>query len=85
MTLVFLSRAIHTNAAVSCPFHRGRRALPFKRVRNRGGWTVALKHGPEMIVLRRIDCKFPQLKINKINQMCSIIDLDAYDEIEDVA
>jgi hypothetical protein len=47
----------------------------------RGGWTVALKQAPESIVLRRIDRKFLQLKINKINQMCSIIDLQAYDEI----
>ncbi|MBB3386000.1 MULTISPECIES: hypothetical protein [unclassified Rhizobium] len=48
---------------------------------HRGGWTVALKQAPENIVLRRIERKHLQVKINRINQMCSIIDLEAYDEI----
>jgi len=48
---------------------------------HRGGWTVALKQAPENIVLRRIERRHMQVKINRINQMCSIIDLSAYDEI----
>jgi hypothetical protein len=48
---------------------------------HRGGWTVALKQAPDNIVLRRIERKHLQVKINRINQMCSIIDLEAYDAI----
>lgn len=44
-----------------------------------GGWVNVLKQAPEAVVLRNLDKRYKNIKINRLAKNCLLVDLKAYD------
>lgn len=47
---------------------------------SRGGWTEALRLGPDTIVPRNLSKTAKTVKINRAAKTCTLVDLAGYDE-----
>ncbi|NTF67703.1 hypothetical protein [Rhizobium rhizogenes] len=47
----------------------------------RGGWTNALRQAPPSVALRGLEKKLVDVKINRVTQRCTIVDLAGYDAV----